>query len=201
MSTLLLVRHGATSWNASHYCQGHKDVPLSDEGRRQVELLKDALSSYAVDRALASPLQRAIETARILGHEPEIVDDLVEIDRGHWEGHPMDEIRRRWGKLAKGWYDDPKGLAMPGGEAFDDLWERAGRLAERLDAGGITLACAHKAINRALVARLLGRPTKGVWDIPAPQASLTVLVREDGGWRAERVGDVSHLPEELRSSS
>jgi broad specificity phosphatase PhoE len=201
VSTLILVRHGATNWNASDFCQGHKDVALNDDGRRQIELLKDALSDYAIDRAFASPLQRAQETARILGYEPEILPDLIEIDRGHWEGHPMDEIRRRWGKLAKQWYDDPAGLSMPGGEAFDDLWERAGRLEEQLSGDGVTLACAHKAINRVLIARLLQRPTKGVWQIPAPQASCSILVHEGGTWTAELIGDVSHLPEELRSDS
>jgi broad specificity phosphatase PhoE len=199
--TLILVRHGATNWNASHFCQGHKDVPLNADGRRQIELLREALAGYAVDRAFASPLQRAQETARILGHEPTVLDDLIEIDRGHWEGHEMDEIRRRWGKLARQWYDDPKGLAMPGGEAFDDLWERAGRLETQLAGDGVTLACAHKAINRVLIARLLRRPTKGVWQIPAPQGSCSILVEEGGVWRAERIGDVSHLPAELRSDA
>ena len=146
---------------------------------------------------------RAQQTAQLLGHEPEVLEELREIDRGHWEGHPMDEVRRRWGKLAKAWYDDPTGLGMPGGEEFDDLWERAGVLFEKLQAagGGTVLACGHKAINRVLIARALGRPAKGVWDIPQPQACRTVLRRADGGWEAETIGDVNHLPPELRSDS
>ena len=201
VETLILVRHGATNWNASHFCQGHKDVALNETGRRQIELLQRALSGYEIDRAFASPLQRAQETCRILGPEPAVLDDLIEIDRGHWEGHEMEETRRRWGKFVKQWYDDPAGLTMPGGEAFDDLWERAGRLEAQLAGEGVTLACAHKAINRVLIARLLGRPTKGVWQIPAPQGSCSILVKQDGAWRAEKIGDVSHLPEVLRSDS
>jgi broad specificity phosphatase PhoE len=99
VETLILVRHGATNWNASHFCQGHKDVALNETGRRQIELLQRALSGYEIDRAFASPLQRAQETCRILGPEPAVLDDLIEIDRGHWEGHEMEEIRRRWGKF------------------------------------------------------------------------------------------------------
>ena len=93
---------------------------------------------------------------------------------------------------------------MPGGEAFDDLWERAGRLLEALESSGAEsmLACGHKGINRVVLARALGRASRGVWRIPQPQVSRSVLVRdEDGVWRAELLGDVSHLPPELRSDS
>ena len=201
--TLVLVRHAATPWNESRYCQGHKDVPLSATGRRQVALLREALGDLAFDRAYASPLSRAQETARLLGQEPEVIDDLTEIDRGHWEGHPPDEIRRRWGKLHRAWYDDPTGLAMPGGEEFDALWERGPRVLDRIvDLGGrYVLACGHKAINRVIIARALGRPAKGVWAIPQSQACRTLLHHGPEGWRAEIIGDVSHLPAEMRSDT
>ncbi len=215
MQTLLLGRHGATSWNESGYCQGRRDVPLSAVGRRQAAALRGAIGPSAPDRVYASPLARAIETARIAcGSEPVPLPDLAEIDRGHWEGHEVAEIRRRWGRLHASWYDDPAGLAMPGGERFDDLWARAGKVldlfaallaelsASATEGAAATLfACGHKAINRALIARALGRPTRGVWQIPQPQACLTVLVREGDGWRAERIADVAHLSPDLRSDS
>ena len=201
----MLVRHGATAWNDNGYFQGHKDVPLNERGREQADALGRVLEGERFDRVFASPLDRARETARrSTGAEPEILPDLIELDRGHWEGHVGEEIRRRWGKLWKEWYDDPSGLAMPGGEAFDDLWVRAGRLLETLEEGGAEsmFACGHKGINRVVIARALGRPSRGVWRISQPQVSRSVLVRDDdGAWRAELLGDVSHLPPELRSDS
>ena len=53
VQTLILVRHGATNWNASEFCQGHKDVPLNETGRRQIALLRDSLSGCSFDRAFA----------------------------------------------------------------------------------------------------------------------------------------------------
>ena len=70
VETLVLVRHGATSWNASGYCQGHKDVPLSEAGARQIELLREQLSRFEFDRAYASPLIRAQQTCEGIGYEP-----------------------------------------------------------------------------------------------------------------------------------
>jgi broad specificity phosphatase PhoE len=203
VQTLVLVRHAATSWNENRYCQGRKDVPLSPTGRRQVALLRETLQGSTFDRAYASPLSRAQETARLLGEEPTVVDDLAEIDRGHWEGHPPDEISRRWGKLHRAWYDDPTGLAMPGGEEFDALWERAQRVLDFIaaDGGSSVLACGHKAINRVIIARALGRPAKGVWAIPQFQACRTVLRRGPQGWRADVIGEIGRLPAELRSDT
>jgi probable phosphoglycerate mutase len=212
---LVLVRHGATAWNERGLCLGRKDVPLSAAGRRQAELLRDALRGEEFDRVFSSPLARAVETARLLGHEPLLLDDLVEIDRGAWEGLAPDEIRRRDPDLHARWYADPTGLAMPGGETFSDLWERAGRALARLAEGGDRiLAVGHKATNRVLIARALGREAKGVWGIAQPQACRTELVADDdrrpgggsGGrpgprYRAALLGEVSHLPPGLRSDS
>ena len=115
----------------------------------------------------------------------------------------MDEVKRRWGKLYKAWYADPVGHGMPGGESFDDFWERARRAFEAVSVGdsGRVLVCGHKAINRAMIARALNMATSEVWPIPQPQLGLSVIVRENGEWRAERLGDASHLPETLRSES
>ena len=208
--TLVLLRHGATAWNESGYCQGRRDVPLADAGRAQALRLRDAFAGRPFDLVLASPLGRAVETARIAtGRNPSILEDLMEIDRGHWEGHVAEEIRRRWGKLHKAWYEDPKGLAMPGGESFDELWDRAGRVLGAVEetGKGLVLACGHKAINRVIIARALGRPTAGVWQIPQPQACRTELARDEDSrststrWECVMLADVSHLPRELRSDS
>jgi len=198
---LVLVRHGATAWNENRYCQGRRDVHLSGRGRLQAERLREALGPMRYRRVFSSPLLRAAETARLLGHEPEPVAELIEIDRGHWEGHTPEEIRKRWPKLHEAWYRDPAGLAMPGGEEFDQLWERAGTLLERCasEIEGPILLCAHKAINRAILARALGLPSAQVWGIPQPQACRSLLTRTERGWEAEAVGDVNHLPPALRS--
>lgn len=199
---LLLARHGATEWNEGRRCLGRTDIPLSAAGRRQAEHLRAALSGERFDRVFSSPLLRAVETARLLGHEPEILPDLAEIDRGAWEGLLEGAIRARDPAFHARWYDDPRGLAMPGGEAFDDLWERAGRSLAFLEkAGGTVLAVGHRATNRVLIARALGRDSKGVWGIAQPQACRTVLVGEKGRFRAELLGDVAHLPPGLRSDS
>jgi probable phosphoglycerate mutase len=90
VTTLLLVRHGETDWNAVGRLQGHTDRPLSDFGRRQAEQLAEELEDEPLDAIYASDLARARETAEIAGERlglPVLLDpDLREKDWGTWEG-------------------------------------------------------------------------------------------------------------------
>jgi broad specificity phosphatase PhoE len=90
VTTLLLVRHGETDWNAHGRLQGHTDRPLSDYGRRQARQLAGDLEDEGLGAIYSSDLARARETAGIVGERlglPVVLDpDLREKDWGTWEG-------------------------------------------------------------------------------------------------------------------
>ena len=90
MTTLLLVRHGETDWNADGRLQGQTDRPLSDYGRRQARQLADELADEQLGAIYSSDLSRARETAEIVGERiglpVELDPDLREKDWGTWEG-------------------------------------------------------------------------------------------------------------------
>jgi 2,3-bisphosphoglycerate-dependent phosphoglycerate mutase len=90
MTTLLLVRHGETDWNAAGRLQGHTDQPLNDFGRRQAAALGDQLADDGVAAIYTSDLARARETAEIIASRlqlPVIADPaLRERNWGTWEG-------------------------------------------------------------------------------------------------------------------
>ncbi|MGZ4333443.1 MAG: histidine phosphatase family protein [Gaiellaceae bacterium] len=90
MTTLLLVRHGETDWNADGRLQGHTDRPLTDYGRRQAKQLAAELEGEELEAIYSSDLTRARETAEIVGERlglPVVLDpDLREKDWGTWEG-------------------------------------------------------------------------------------------------------------------
>jgi len=66
---LVLARHGQTDWNVLKFIQGHRDIELNDEGRRQAEALADAVRHLGIVHAYASDLKRAAETARIIARK------------------------------------------------------------------------------------------------------------------------------------
>jgi broad specificity phosphatase PhoE len=90
MTTLLLVRHGETDWNAEGRLQGHTDRPLNPYGRDQAKALAERLAGDGIAAVYASDLSRAVETAEIVGERlglAVVVDpDLREKNWGSWEG-------------------------------------------------------------------------------------------------------------------
>ena len=88
---LYLIRHGETAKNRQKLLQGRSDVPLNENGRKQARQAARFFEEKGIrfDRVYASPLIRAVETARIIaGEDAEILTDdrLLEMDYGPWEG-------------------------------------------------------------------------------------------------------------------
>jgi glucosyl-3-phosphoglycerate phosphatase len=167
---LLLVRHGESTWNAERRLQGQANPPLSDRGRREAAALAPLLREFPKDRVLVSDLERARETAALVGH-PEAHPDARwrEIDVGEWAGRPLAELPAG---DEPSWRAGP--LVPPGGEAWDEL---AARVADGLDeliaAGGPWLVIAHGGVVRAGAAYVSrGDPRR----LAGPaNASVTVL--------------------------
>ncbi len=90
-----LIRHGLAEGGVEGQYIGHTDVPLTDEGRRQLERMKRDSEYPAVSAVLSSPLNRCLETARILYPDlsPLIFDTLIEYDFGEFEGMTADDLK------------------------------------------------------------------------------------------------------------
>lgn len=156
-ATLVLVRHGESTWVAEGRFQGRQDPPLSELGRRQAALVADRLAQRDEQTPLPiptgpptgiwhSPLGRAAETARIIAGRQlaptELHPDerLTEIAQGEWEGLPHAEVSSRWSAELAAWRRSPVTDHAPGGEPLTDAGRRVARaLAEikaDLRAGG-----------------------------------------------------------------
>lgn len=156
---IVLVRHGETEWSRTLRHTGRTDVPLTDQGRRQAEVVGRALHGRPFELVLASPLQRAAETCRLAGFgaEAQARDDLCEWDYGDYEGRTTAEVREE----VPGWTLFSGGV--PNGETAAEVGDRADRiLAEASAAKGDVLLFAHGHVLRVLAARWLGlEPSAG----------------------------------------
>jgi probable phosphoglycerate mutase len=96
--TFYVLRHGQTDWNVQMRLQGSTDIPLNETGRRQAHVAANILASEGITRIIASPLSRALETARIVGAASglmQVIDDrLIERNFGQFEGMTIDEVHQ-----------------------------------------------------------------------------------------------------------
>src|SRR5687768_8842060 len=149
---LVLIRHGETEWTRTGQHTGASDIPLTDEGRKQGELVRTWLAGRTFARVLTSPLERAAETCRLagLGVQAERRSELVEWDYGEYEGITTPQIRER----RPDWFLWRDGC--PGGETVDDVAERVDPVVAELREGdGDAALFAHGHVLRVLAARWL----------------------------------------------
>ncbi|MDF2442244.1 MAG: putative phosphatase [Subtercola sp.] len=159
-TTLALVRHGETDWNAERRIQGRSDVPLNDTGRAQVRATAELLRSEEWDFVVCSPLSRARESADIIARElgltvtsqiPELVERHYGLAEGMQDG---DELRA---------------LRIPGGfleaETEEEVAARAsvalrGVVSENL--GARIIVVAHGTLIRLTLSALSGGPVGSI---------------------------------------
>lgn len=164
MSTrVFLIRHGATVLTAEDRFAGAVDVALSDEGRAQAERLASRLSTEKIAAVYASPLSRALDTARILaephGLPVQTRGEVREISHGHWEQMTRREVEEKFPDEAAAWEKDPYTYAPEGGETGLAVTARAlPALIElvRLHSEANVIVVSHKATIRLLLSSLLG---------------------------------------------
>jgi probable phosphoglycerate mutase len=195
-----LVRHGSTVLAEDRFA-GETDVPLSEIGRAQARALGARLAGDPIDAFYASPLDRALETARLVAapHGREVVPcaELREISHGRWEQKSRAEVESLYpGEYAR-WEADPFSFAPEGGETGLAVLARALPALSEIVAShpdGRVLVVSHKATIRLLVATLLGFDPRGYRErLDSRPAGLSILdFRESTRARLALFNDTSH---------
>jgi broad specificity phosphatase PhoE len=119
--TLLLIRHGRTTANASGLLAGWTPgVGLDETGRAQAMRLHDRLAPLPLALAVTSPLQRTVETATavLAGRDVEAIEDerLAECRYGDWEGQQLRVLAKD--PLWKVVQQHPSAVRFPNGESL-----------------------------------------------------------------------------------
>lgn len=173
-----LLRHGQTDWNIDFRLQGTSDIPLNATGIAQAHTAAEGIAGDW-DVVVASPLSRAIDTAKIVSArhnlgEVAILPLLLERSFGEAEGLLYDTWREK--------YPDS---VVPGGESLQELEARATKLLDevvRLYAGQRVLAVSHGALIR----KLLKLVSKGQFPREGERlgnASLSTFVHSGSAWQ------------------
>jgi broad specificity phosphatase PhoE len=180
-TTVFLIRHGVTDWHAARKVLGHKDTPLNDEGRFQAAAASEALAGVSLGEILSSPLQRAIQTAEIIGSKfnIEIARDprLIDFQAGRWSGMTHGEISAS--PEYQAFLANPSAERIPGGESLEEIRRRSvaaieQALADNPSGDGIAVV-SHAGVIRVLLAHYLGSPPANYHRIRVAPGSVSIL--------------------------
>jgi broad specificity phosphatase PhoE len=184
--TLLIIRHGQTTWNVEHRLPGQlPGVSLNDTGRKQVALLADALSVLPISAIISSPLERARDTAEIIAKGRELSiqfePDLMDTDIGPWAGKVIEELSKNdpaWKEYVK----DPT-VAPEGVETFPQVQQRSVAALERWrkqeNIGAYLAFVAHADVVKLLVAHYTGLEVKRAGSLLIDNASVSIIEIDD----------------------
>ncbi len=179
-----VLRHGQTDWNLDARLQGSTDIPLNDTGREQARKAADILRDHGLERIIASPLSRALETAQIvgaaLGLETTTDVRLIERNFGRFEGMTIEEVRFHRTEMRA--FMNPQ--ADLDGKHYPDNAEPLGDVIDRVFAcvnehrvGGKTLFVCHGIPFRAISRKFLDEMYS------SPNAAPVRFEEAGGGWR------------------
>lgn len=118
---LSFIRHGRTAANDKGIYIGRTDYPLSRKGASELYSKLDEYEYPHVARVYSSPLQRCTETAEILFPDAQlqIVDNLIEMDFGDFEGKTADELVKQ--DVFLQWLKGGADCRPPKGESLEEV--------------------------------------------------------------------------------
>jgi len=186
MPIVHLIRHGHNDYVKKGLLAGRlPGVHLNEKGRTEVAALAEAIKDTPLKAVYSSPLDRALETARIVarlhGLQVERRPNLIETALGDWEGKSVKRLsrERRWRQLQ----ENPSQFRFPGGEW---MVEQQARLVKEVE----TLWARHKIKDhfaiighadplKLIVAHYLGLPLDLFQRLAMDTASVSALMIEE----------------------
>lgn len=184
--TLLLIRHGQTTWNVEHRLPGQlPGVALNDTGRQQATRLAEALKDIPISAMITSPLERAYDTAAIIAQGRDLTiqpeQGLMDTDVGRWSGKIIDEVAKSdpdW----KAYVQNPT-VAPEGVETFPQVQQRAVAAIDRWRAqeqiGAYPAFVAHADVIKLLIAYYTELEAGRAGSISIDNASVSIIELED----------------------
>ncbi|MGW8273072.1 MAG: histidine phosphatase family protein [Thermodesulfovibrionales bacterium] len=198
---LYLIRHGQTVGGHEKRYKGHLDVPLSEEGERQMRFVADHISEEVsrdargetvqvgtMEAVYCSDLSRALRSAEIIAGQfnlkPLQVVALRERSFGSWEGMSFEEIRAAYPEEFGAWTKDPSIFSPVGGESTSEVRERVIPAVERIvsaHAGGRIAIVSHGGVLRVILCEILSIPLRNIFRLEQNFGCLNVVAYQEGG--------------------
>ena len=186
---IYLVRHGDIGLGNEKRYIGQLDLPLSDLGKRQADLLKDLFCQVPLDNIYCSDLKRSQQTADIVASAHQIVPSarvaFRELNMGDWDGKLFSEIRTKYPVEFNKRGENIANYSSSKGESFSDCYKRAIPVFESLAQSAETtiLIIGHAGVNRVILSRVLGIPLDNVFRLEQNYGCVNLICKVGSEYR------------------
>ena len=184
--TIILVRHGESSFNRDGLIQGQTDSDslLTACGIHQAEKVADWLKGVEIERCICSPLKRVKQTTSIIADKlgiNNVEEDkrLMEVDFGKWVGRLRSDIKMEYPEQYMNWRKRPFDFVLDGHFPVRDLYSRlediVSDLSDPLKNNGNILIVGHRGTVSGLVIKLLNLPKSHHHFLQIDRGSVTII--------------------------
>jgi 2,3-bisphosphoglycerate-dependent phosphoglycerate mutase len=201
---IIIVRHGASAdampGRRFPLIDGRGDPPLSAAGEAQADAVAVRLGGESIDGIYVTPLQRTHRTAAplaaALGLEPVVIDQLIEVSLGDWEGGEYRLRAAAGDPLVAKVFEEDRWDALPNGEAADSITRRvrAGilRIVEGTGPDRVAVAVLHGGVIGEVCRQ--ATQSRALAFVHSDNGSISRLViGANGAWLLRAFNDTSHL--------
>lgn len=200
MTRLYIVRHGQTKWNIESRAQGSKNIELTEKGREQAKLLAQRIKDYEIDCIYSSDLDRAFDTAMMIGKEKNLqvskIEGLREMCFGEWEGLTNDKIKEDYMEHYTIWRNKPHQAHIPGGEKLVEVQKRGLKAIHEIITNNKNkniLIVSHGITIKTILLGILDIDLSNLYKIRQDNTCMNLIEYKDYGPVIVSLNDTAHL--------
>ncbi|MCF6463246.1 histidine phosphatase family protein [Clostridium sp. Cult1] len=202
MKKIFLVRHGESKWNVLKKIQGQQDIPLTNKGIEQANLIGNRLINEKIEKIYSSDLSRAFTTAKIIGNKLNLdiipMKEFREINFGVWEGITNEIMNTKYSNELILWRKEPDKLRIEGAETLKELQHRAMKGINKIindDTINNFLIVSHSATLKTIILGLLDIDLVSFKNLTINNVSLSIIEIREYNRVLKLFNDTSHIEE------
>jgi len=184
---IIFLRHGQAENNTKKILAGRSPgVDLTQVGIQQAEQSGKMLESLNISAIYSSPIDRALQTAEIVGKhcDLEIMNDdrLIELDMGKFTKMPYDQIFEKHGNVFLKFYEGSNEVSENGVETFANVQKRVFDMVDFVvnkHKNQNVVLVTHMDPIKAMIGKTLSLKPEILFELIIANASLNIFKNHD----------------------
>lgn len=210
MIRIVLVRPGCTDFDQQGRIKGSLNIPLCEDGAKQVAHLATLLADLPFDTIYTAPCQSAQQTAGLLAAsrrlKPKLVDELKNVDHGLWHGKRIEEVKLTQPRVYRQGLEHGDTICPPGGESIAEGRERVGPWLLKMlkkHKSGVVCCVVPEPLASVIACQLQHCELDDLWEAELDDAAwqvFEVIPEKDAAFTYRGVMHASHSIPEVRQA-